>query len=90
MSFKMPPSADELRELQKKAIQQVEGGQPPETTEGGGLSKRDYVPLAIAIFVDICLLLVSIGRPVHRLHGLDAENARGRARPCHRNPVAFQ
>lgn len=70
LSFKMPPSADELRELQKKAIQQVEGGQPPEATEGGGLSKRDYVPLAIAIFVDICLLLVSIGRPVHRLHGL--------------------
>jgi hypothetical protein len=71
LSFKMPPSADELRELQKKAIQQVEGGKPPpEATEGGGLSKRDYVPLAIAIFVDICLLLVSIGRPVHRLHGL--------------------
>jgi hypothetical protein len=71
MSFKMPPSADELRELQKKAIQQVEGAtQPPEATDGGGLSKRDYVPLAIAIFVDICLLLVSIGRPVHRLHGL--------------------
>ncbi len=62
----MPPSADELRELQKKAIQQVEGGQPPpEATEGGGLSKRDYVPLAIAIFVDICLLPVSIGRPAH-------------------------
>lgn len=71
MSFKMPPSADELRELQKRAIQQVEGAAPPpDATEGGGLSKRDYVPLAIAIFVDICLLLVSIGRPMNRLHGL--------------------
>jgi hypothetical protein len=71
LSFKMPPSADELRELQKRAIQQVEGAAPPpDATEGGGLSKRDYVPLAIAIFVDICLLLVSIGRPMNRLHGL--------------------
>lgn len=71
MSFKLPPSADELRELQKKAIQSVEqNAPPPPSPEGGGLSQRDYVPLAVAIFVDICLLLVSIGRPGHRLHGL--------------------
>ena len=38
--------------------------------KGAGLSKRDYVPLAVAIFVDICLLLVSINRPAGRLHGL--------------------
>ncbi|WP_051113796.1 hypothetical protein [Hyphomicrobium zavarzinii] len=71
LSFKLPPSADELRELQKKAMQSVEAG-PAATvvTEEGGLSKRDYVPLAVAIFVDICLFLVSIGRPAHRLHGL--------------------
>jgi len=36
----------------------------------GGLSKRDYIPLAIALFVDICLLLVSIGRPMNRFNGL--------------------
>lgn len=73
LSFKMPPSADELRELQKKAVQSVEGvgaANRPQSMEGAGLSKRDYVPLAIAIFVDICLLLVSMGRPMHRLHGL--------------------
>jgi hypothetical protein len=71
LSFKLPPSADELRELQKKAIQSVEqNAPPPPSPEGGGLSQRDYVPLAVAIFVDICLLLVSIGRPGHRLHGL--------------------
>lgn len=71
LSFKLPPSADELRELQKKAVQQVEAGKPPVIeTEQSGLSKRDYVPLAVAIFVDICLLLVSIGRPMNRLHGL--------------------
>lgn len=70
LAFKLPPSADELRELQKKAMQSVEAGPSAIATEEGGLSKRDYVPLAVAIFVDICLFLVSIGRSPHRLHGL--------------------
>jgi hypothetical protein len=72
LSFKMPPSADELRELQQKAVQSVESGpgQRAFDTEAVGLSKRDYVPLAVALFVDICLLLVSMGRPVNRLGGL--------------------
>ena len=77
LSFKLPPSADELRELQKKAITQAEataGGRAvPSMTEQvgqGGLSKRDYVPLAIAIFVDLCLLLVSMGKTKSRLQGL--------------------
>ncbi|HEY8194052.1 MAG TPA: hypothetical protein VIF13_03300 [Hyphomicrobium sp.] len=78
LSFKMPPSADELRELQKRAIQSVEN--PPDAEvraarslddEGSGLSKRDYVPLAVALFVDLCLFLVSMGqRPGSRLDGL--------------------
>jgi len=75
LSFKLPPSAEELRELQRKAVQSVEAagaGQraPVAAAEQAGLSKRDYVPLAIAIFVDICLLLVSIGRPMNRLQSL--------------------
>lgn len=73
MSFKLPPSADELRELQKKAVQSVEApaaAQRAAAFEQGGLSKRDYVPLAVAIFVDICLLMVSMGRPMNRLEGL--------------------
>lgn len=73
LAFKMPPSADELRDLQKRAVQTAEtqtAEQRAALSEGGGLSKRDYVPLAIAIFVDICLLLVSMGRPINRLHGL--------------------
>lgn len=69
LSFELPPSADELRELQKKAIQSVEGGVRAPVA-AAGLSSRDYVPLGCAIFVDICLLLVSIGRPMNRLHGL--------------------
>jgi hypothetical protein len=73
LSFKMPPSADELRELQKKAIQSVEN--PPDVRgvddAASGLSKRDYVPLAVALFVDLCLFLVSMGkRPGGRLEGL--------------------
>ena len=72
LSFKMPPSADELRELQQKAVQSVEGGSAPRLADADavGLSKRDYVPLAVALFVDLCLLLVSMGRPVNRLGGL--------------------
>ena len=75
VSFKMPPSADELRALQQKAIQSVEApassAAPAKyALEQAGLSKRDYVPLAIAIFVDICLLLVSMRRPMNRLQGL--------------------
>ena len=72
LSFKMPPSADELRELQQKAVQSVESGaaQRVPDMDAVGLSKRDYVPLAVAVFVDICLLLVSMGRPANRLGGL--------------------
>jgi hypothetical protein len=71
LAFKLPPSAEELRDLQKKAIQSVEGRAGPlAVSDGGGLSRRDYVPLAVAIFVDLCLLLVSMGRPMNRLHGL--------------------
>ena len=78
LSFKMPPSAEELRELQKKAVQSVEN--PPNAEvrasrafdgEAAGLSKRDYVPLAVAVFVDLCLFLVSMAqRPANRLDGL--------------------
>ena len=74
LTFKMPPSADELRALQQKAVQSVEtptaAVMKSYNGEQAGLSKRDYVPLAIAIFVDICLLLVSMGRPMNRLQGL--------------------
>jgi hypothetical protein len=68
LTFDLPPSADELRTLQQKAVQTIEN---PErlralNEEAAGLSKRDYIPLGTAIFVDICLLLVSIGRPMNR------------------------
>jgi len=74
LTLSPPLSPDELRQLQKKAIQKVtsnSGSPAPQAyMEPTGLGKRDYVPLAIAIFVDLCLLLVSIGRPMNRLNNL--------------------
>jgi hypothetical protein len=74
LTFKLPPSADELRDLQRKAVQSVEpqaaAARPLHSGEQPGLSRRDYIPLAIAIFVDVCLLLVSIGRPINRMQSL--------------------
>ena len=75
MTFKMPPSADEQREMQKRAVQSVESPQLAARIAATGnlqpgLSQRDWVPLAVALFVDLCLLLVSMGRPMNRLQGL--------------------
>lgn len=54
--------SEDIRAAQQRAMQSV-GSQAdaqimPQIQMG--LSKRDYIPLAIAIFVDLCLLLVSI------------------------------
>jgi hypothetical protein len=38
-------------------------GDEPVPAVENGLSQRDWIPLIIAIFVDICILLVSINRP---------------------------
>ena len=74
LSFKLPPSADELRDLQKKAVQSVEAPNAnlnKLAAEQGGLSKRDYVPLAVALFVDLCLFLVSmVQAPQSRIAGM--------------------
>lgn len=73
LTLSPPPSSDELRALQKKAVQSVaeaNGRTESAYARPAGLSKRDYVPLAIAIFVDLCLLLVSMGRPMNRLNNL--------------------
>ncbi|MDX2158530.1 MAG: hypothetical protein SFW09_18675 [Hyphomicrobiaceae bacterium] len=67
LAFKLPPSPEELRDLQKRAVQSVDGAIASaarlSASEAAGLSKRDYIPLAIAVFVDLCLLLVAIRRP---------------------------
>lgn len=71
--FKMPPSEDELREMRKKAVRTLDKKQAPSAQLNAvqpGLNERDYIPLAIAVFVDFCLLLVSINRPMDRLKSL--------------------
>ncbi|MEI9900780.1 MAG: hypothetical protein WDN31_12390 [Hyphomicrobium sp.] len=68
LSFRLPPSADELRLLQQRAVQSIDNPAALHALndEAVGLSKRDYIPLGVAFFVDLCLLLVSIGRPMNR------------------------
>jgi hypothetical protein len=65
LTLNMPPAADEL--------QPTLGAHPSTLEQAVRLTKRDYVPLGIAIFVDICLLLVSIGRPINRFLHLERD-----------------
>jgi len=99
LSFKLPPSADELRELQKKAVQSVEGsgsgqaGAPQRAAfaeQAAGLAKRDYIPLGVAIFVDLCLLLVSIGRPMNRFVGMQRSMREAETGPVYPILARFQ
>ncbi len=81
ITLKLPPTPDELRTLQQKAVQSVRSGAPrnPALHRQAGLGERDYIPLFVAIFVDFCILLVSVNRPVNRLQNIvhAARNARG-------------
>ena len=73
LQFKLPPSPEELRALQQKAVQSLESAakQRKIAMASAGLSKRDYIPLGVALFVDFCLLLVSIGRPTNGFERLE-------------------
>ena len=74
LHLKLPPSPEELRE-QRAAMQSAEKSPDTQTllAREPGLSSRDYIPLFVAIFVDFCLLLVSINRPINRFHTLFRE-----------------
>ena len=71
LTLKLPPTPDELRALQRKAVQSVRNvsDSNPVLQQRPGLGERDYIPLFVAIFVDLCILLVSVNRPVNRLQG---------------------
>ncbi len=73
IQFKLPPSPEELRTLQKEAVQSADkrpvASNLPDGQEAG-LGTRDYIPLFIALFVDLCILLVSINRPINRFQML--------------------
>ena len=74
VQFKLPPSPEELREQQRKAVQSASGGSSAAATAAAqrepGLGSRDYIPLSVALFVDFCILLVSINRPINRFQML--------------------
>ena len=64
VQFKLPATPDQIRAQQARAVQ-TGGADVKQVSETeAGLSQRDYIPLAIALFVDICLLLVSIPKPM--------------------------
>ncbi|MEZ5775621.1 MAG: hypothetical protein R3D33_13210 [Hyphomicrobiaceae bacterium] len=67
IQLKLPPSADEIRAEQQRAVRSAES-HTASAFDGvsAGLGKRDWIPLMVAVFVDFCLLLVSISRPVNR------------------------
>ncbi len=71
LQFKLPPSADEIRADQQRAIQSLSNANTAHMGDVTvGLGKRDWIPLMIAVFVDICLLLVSFSRPMNRFQAL--------------------
>ena len=61
--LKLPPTPDEIRSQQSRAMQSL-GAEKQVSEVEAGLGQRDYIPLAIALFVDLCLLLVSIPKPL--------------------------
>ena len=71
LTFNPAPSPEQLRSLQQRAVNMIDRSSDHKAmlTMQSGLSPRDYIPLFLAIFVDLCLLLVSINRPVNRLQG---------------------
>lgn len=73
LSFDLPPGPEELRALQRETVQSANRPQSESQevmAREPGLGTRDYIPLAIAIFVDFCILLVAINRPMNRFHHL--------------------
>ena len=74
---KAPPSPEEIRKTQ---VGQPSGLEAAFTQDKAGLSDRDYIPLMIAIFVDVCILLVSVNRPFGPFFNLGQGLSRARRR----------
>jgi hypothetical protein len=80
---KTPPSPEEIRHGQGNAAPQSRL-EAVFTQDKAGLSDRDYIPLMIAIFVDVCILLVSLNRPFGAFFNLGQNLDRARQRgPMH-------
>jgi len=78
---KLPPSPEQIRARQSQAKETA--GPAALSQEDAGLSGRDYIPLLIAIFVDVCILLVSVNRPFGPFFNLGQDLTRAR----HRGPM---
>jgi hypothetical protein len=80
VSGKAPPSPEKIRNEQGQPVQATGVPANAFTQDKAGLSDRDYIPLMIAIFVDVCILLVSVNRPFGPFFNLgrDLSNARQR------------
>lgn len=76
-TLKLPPSPDELRKARKQAIS---AGRKVEVSNlDAGLSKRDYIPLSAAVFVDLCILLISLNRRYDNFEKLQSSVASAKA-----------
>ena len=76
---KAPPSPERIRREQG-ALEHPGSLESAFTQDKAGLSDRDYIPLMIAIFVDICILLVSVNRPFGPFFNLGQDLSRARER----------
>ena len=76
---KAPPSPEQIRKEQGSSAPQSRL-EAAVTQDKAGLSDRDYIPLMIAIFVDICILLVSVNRPFGPFFNLGQGLSRARQR----------
>jgi hypothetical protein len=76
---KVPPSPEQIRKEQGGA-ERTASLESAFTQDKAGLSDRDYIPLMIAIFVDVCILLVSVNRPFGPFFNLGQDLSRARER----------
>jgi hypothetical protein len=76
---KAPPSPERIRREQG-AVERPGTLESAISQDKAGLSDRDYIPLMIAIFVDVCILLVSVNRPFGPFFNLGRSLNRARER----------
>jgi hypothetical protein len=76
---KAPPSPERIRSNQG-AMEHPGSLESSFTQDKAGLSDRDYIPLMIAIFVDVCILLVSVNRPFGAFFNLGQDLSRAKQR----------
>lgn len=76
---KAPPSPEQIRKEQG-TTERSGSLESTFTQDKAGLSDRDYIPLMIAVFVDVCILLVSVNRPFGPFFNLGQDLTRARQR----------